>query len=876
MPHHFACTSLKFTSAAAFHANCPDEHGTHETWNHVRPCTYIHAVDLRRCLHLAVLLFITGWTSSSDGAAIREETGIGNEQVPAAFTYPLKIDSRALADALQEFARQSGLQVIFFSELTEGLKAPPLDGQYTLETAMRVLLAQSHLSFRIINARTVQVRAIPLEADKPAPANTAIANDNQRLHTPIPIGPINPMEEVTVLAATEGLVATRVETPWREIPQTISVISREQLRQQNNVDLEDVLRHATGVTAQRFDSLDQTFYSRGFPITTFHIDGGAALTSKSSGALALLSSPDMSEFERVEVLRGADALFGGEGNPGATVNLIRKRPRAIGQVFVDAAVGSWGDRRIEADLTGPVALDGSLRGRVDVLGTNRNYFYDQANLQRRKISGALEYDLTSTTLFTIGGSYQRDDGVPVSNGIPVFADGRDAHIPRSAALQFDWANYQSRITEVYLKLNQSFDNDWSLKINGSLFRGTVAESTALFPILLNPVTHEVAVAPLIIETTHPNPFRQFALDATLSGVFQWFERREELALGADLTRQVQKPALRDFAEPPVQIDPSNIDFSGYPHPDATAVPELIGQSLLIHNSYGLFGSARIYLDDRWSIATGARVSYARLTLDSSAAAFGVSLHNSSSLHDSHVVTPYAGLMYKLDDDYTLYASYADIFAASSASRRADGTLIGPSHGENAEIGLKSVWRNGRLNASLTLYRIEQNNIPVLDDSNFATAVNTSGCCFRREANRSNGFDAELNGMIAEGWQFGGGYTLNVNHAPLGRPLSPITPRHLLKLWTSAQLPRALQRISVGATVYAQSAAPTSQLMTVPGDQHAYAVLDLRASVRLSENWLAAVSVNNIFDRVYYENTGSLTGLWYGSPRGYLLQLSGRY
>jgi hypothetical protein len=78
------------------------------------------------------------------------------------------------------------------------------------------------------------------------------------------------------------------------------------------------------------------------------------------------------------------------------------------------------------------------------------------------------------------------------------------------------------------------------------------------------------------------------------------------------------------------------------------------------------------------------------------------------------------------------------------------------------------------------------------------------CCFRPGTSRSRGVDAELSGELAPGWLLGAGYTLNVNHSLLGGELSKETPRHLLKLWTSRQLPGRLQRWSVGGSVHAQS------------------------------------------------------------------------
>jgi hypothetical protein len=72
--------------------------------------------------------------------------------------YHLQITAQSLDSSLQEFARQSGVQVVYFSRITDGLRAPALDGYYTLDAAIRALLAQSGLNFRVINAKTVEIK----------------------------------------------------------------------------------------------------------------------------------------------------------------------------------------------------------------------------------------------------------------------------------------------------------------------------------------------------------------------------------------------------------------------------------------------------------------------------------------------------------------------------------------------------------------------------------------------------------------------------------------------------------------------------------------------------------------------------------------------
>jgi TonB-dependent receptor-like protein len=161
---------------------------------------------------------------------------------PPTVSYELRIASQPLGSALQELAAQSGLQIVFFSSITDGLTAQALEGRYAVPDALRALLAHTPLVFRQVDGDTVQI--VRLE---PKPRASAA-----------------PLAAIVVTGTAQGLVATRTETPLREIPQTLTIVSHEQIRQQNDIDVSDVLKHATGVTMKRTNSLDQDAYVRGY------------------------------------------------------------------------------------------------------------------------------------------------------------------------------------------------------------------------------------------------------------------------------------------------------------------------------------------------------------------------------------------------------------------------------------------------------------------------------------------------------------------------------------------------------------------------------------------------------------------------------------
>jgi len=802
-------------------------------------------------------------------------------------TYALSIDRQPLDGALQQLAHQCGVQVIFFSRVTEGLSAPAIQGDYTLAAAMDRLLGGTGLTSRVINPQTVEVRPVQAKARDRSGSQTVASNAQNS-----PKEAAGPLEEIVVVGLAEQLVATRIATPLREIPQTISIVTGEQMRQRNQVDLADVLEHAPGVSTTRSTSLEQSFYSRGYEITSFHIDGGAAVNPKVQSNLLFLGTPDLIEFDHVEILRGSDALFSGNANPGGTISLVRKRPQRNFAVAFDGEAGSWDSGRVAMDITGPLAGDGALRGRGAAIYAHEGSFSDIDAHEKEKIFGALEYDLTPAATLTAGASYQWDDAADAADGLPFYADGRDSRLPRNTATQFDWARYRNELRGMYLQYRQQVTPDWAVKFNASGWRteaefafGSLGVST-----FLDRVTGEVDQAPSATFSARPNIHTQNTVDVTVTGTLNWWGWREELAIGADYLRL----KVRSDNEAYVSIgaplgDLRTFNPAAYPDPRLEGPPAFGLATASSLDQYGMFASLRVYFGEQWSMIGGARLSS-----DHADTHFTVRVppsfqdELSTSVDTDDVVTPYAGLMYALDSHYSLYASYADIYRALNAmAEQAPGKRLGPMRGVNIEAGIKGEWRNGALNGSLAVYHIEQSNNarqvsgePDLDPS--------TNCCFAGPSSNSRGVDVDLHGELTPAWSISAGYSYNENESPEGDALSRFTPKHLLQLWTNVRLPGELRRWEIGAGLTAQSETTTRfgpfQICPLPpspcavvGVQPGYAVLDLRAGFDIDRTWRVALSVNNVLDKRYYESIDTPPlHAWYGEPRNWILRVDASY
>jgi outer-membrane receptor for ferric coprogen and ferric-rhodotorulic acid len=816
--------------------------------------------------------------------------------------YNLKIDSQPLGTALQELAKQCEVQIVFFSRVTEGLQAPALNARYTIAAALQILLSGSHLTFQVINPKTIEIR--PLIATDPLSEAsgragkggkpTVRAGDTNAQPQKKTVDNSASLTELVVNGTAEGLVATRTETPLREIPQTISIVSQEQVRQENYVDLGDALADAIGITAQRTDSLSQTFYSRGFQITTFHLDGGAALNSFDLTTSPFLGAPDLSEFDHIEVLRGADGLFGGNGNPGATINLVRKRALTEPEVIFDASAGSWSNYRAEADVTGPLGFDGSLRGRLDIDFADQKYFYDTASLERGKLFAVLEYDLDPGTLITAGGSDERVDALPFVGGLPRYFNDLDPHLPRNTGLTFDWAKYDTQTREIYFQLAHEFSAIWKLKINATSWDQTANYDYGAFRSDNLPISNELPISPVYEYTPRPNTLNQVAFDTTLSGSADAFGHRLDVALGGDLLRFKGSTATVDSYNPVDWISNAyTYNPAIFPDPRLSQVPAEEDDSRVTSDQGAVFGSAKIHLSDALSIIAGARVSRDSATKNDLNRLGDTSSSGSHGFKTPTKTTPYTGVVYDLNQHYSLYSSFADIYQSNGILRENDGSFLPPIDGMNFEVGLKGAWHDGLLNGTLALYGIEQRGLP-LDDvvADLTRSTYLYGCCYTSGGiSRSKGVDFELNGKLAPGWLIGAGYTYNINYGIGAENLANETPRHLFKLWTSKQLVGGLQRWTVGGNVQAQSSSsydyyscPFDATANCIGpyalfktEQGSYAIVGLRAGYTIDPHWRVALNVNNIFNRIYYQNLGNnLGGNWYGEPRNFLVRIDARY
>lgn len=662
-------------------------------------------------------------------------------------------------------------------------------------------------------------------------------------------------------------VSTIGKTPQalKDTPQSLTVITRQLLDDQNIRSLEDALRTTPGMLVQDSSSYERNYYSRGFAVESVQYDGVPTLRAFGSGFVV---SPDLAAYDRVEVLRGPAGLFTGSGSPGGTVNLVRKRPLKFRQASAQVSVGSFDAYRGDVDLSLPMNDSGSLRARIVAGHEDKKFFYDRAHTKRSLLYGIVEADITPDTTLGLGLNYEKNDLVPMYGGLPRYTNGGDLGLPRSSNFNAAWARTNIEDTTVFADLNHRFANDWRLKASVSYMKEDNADFSGSN---FGGITPGTGTGSTISSFRQSLVGEQTALDASLTGSFEALGRKHDVIVGANYKKRDYDLASQLMVVPNAAINIFNFNPANYATLPTVPSPTRAATNTLNRvEETGLYGSLRFALADPVKLIVGGRLS----NTENSTLNKVTGLYSVRPYKESSEFTPFAALTYDLGPEWTTYVSYAEIFRPQGDKFTQAGTPLDPATGKNLELGIKGSHFGGKLNSSLALFRTIENarSLQVIPSPCLGSPV--AGACFVNDSKvRSQGIDTEISGELLPRWQVAGGYTYNETRylrdlaANQNQPLSSFTPRHMFKVWSSYQLPGALSAWTFGGGVQLQSMAYKLN-GTARIEQAGYAVWSARATYRINRNLTAALNVNNLFDKTYYQTLGNSVGggNWYGSPR----------
>jgi outer membrane receptor for ferric coprogen and ferric-rhodotorulic acid len=665
-------------------------------------------------------------------------------------------------------------------------------------------------------------------------------------------------------APAESAVAGKSPAPLIETPQSISVVTRTQIEDRNLFTIGEAVQTVAGVTVMPFDGTNPDYRARGF-VLDYAYDG--IPSTFSSGVPEF----DLVIYERLEVQRGPTGLFRGSGSPGGTINLIRKRGQESFSASGALSAGSWNNYRGEFDIGGPIDKAGRLRVRAVGALHDRDFFQAKSHTRKVNTYVAADFDLTPTT--TIGASFSRQDtkaNTPMS-GQPAYGlltNGQRHPLtdqflnqPRDFQHLPSWNLFTETTTEYAGEVKQQVGR-WSLVVRG-LHRDIPRAWEDAF---IQPGTgvDPVTMTAVYVNRRSKGENGKTAVDAYATGPFTLFGQEHELAIGYSWDKRTTSFLAR--TQTPVGR------YSIF-NADAIPIAPLVytsGSETDLQQS-GFHAQLRLHPFKGFTIVAGGRISdytnKSRNIPPSTPSNFTV------GARERGTITPSIGAVLHLTETVTLYGSYSDIFNPQTAQRR-DGSVLDPRVGQQYEAGLKGRFLDGQLNASAAVFRSKDKNRALSDTAN-------PGFFVQAGIVKIEGFEFEVTGRPLPGLDLVASYT-NVKTeyevgtaAQTGAIFDIFTPRHTYKAYARYE-PAALGGAFASVSLNGQSGVVGGGVAGVR-EQAAFAVAGAQIGWRFNAHLRAFVSVNNLFDKVYYQRVGSInTYNFYGEPRNVLLTLRASY
>ncbi|HRA29196.1 MAG TPA: TonB-dependent siderophore receptor, partial [Acinetobacter johnsonii] len=655
--------------------------------------------------------------------------------------------------------------------------------------------------------------------------------------------------------------STGLALSLKETPQLVSVITRQQMEDQNLTQLTDVVSQAAGLTINQNGNIgsdNSPIYARGQTVDNFLLDGVKLISSYSS----IFQSQDTALFDRIEVVRGANGLMTGAGSASASINMVRKKPLQDFKASVSASAGSWDTYRTDVDVSSPLNQAGTIRGRTVLAYQTGDSYIDRYSEERKIAYGVVEADLTEKTKASLGLSYQKMDISGIARGgLPSFyTDGTLIDWSRSDSNAASWSESDRTTTAYFADIEHQFNQRWTLK--GVVSRTiTASDEIVGYGYSRSGIDKLTGAGTKLYGTRWDYEPTQDLFNLTLNGSFDAFNQTHEVVLGTTYTTSKNKRPT----------------YSGWNAKDLDNIFEWNGNTptrpeMPINGAYSgddrsqsVFGAIRLKLADPLAVILGTRVeNWQRISdeYDLQGQSTGEAY---AKQQENGEVIPYVGITYDFTDQWTAYASYTSIFSPQD-KKLATGGYVEPLVGNSTELGIKGEFFDNQLNFGAAIYQTQEDNKAIaLDEKVNGVTV------YRTESGtKSRGFELETTGKLTDTWQLSASFSRNISQNNKGETLDPSIPNNTAKLFTTYTLPYLNEALTVGGGLRWQSeiykdGGPNGARFT----QDSYALVDLMARYKINENLLVNFNLNNLFNEKYHLST---TNSYYGAPTNFRVGL----
>jgi outer membrane receptor for ferric coprogen and ferric-rhodotorulic acid len=760
--------------------------------------------------------------------------------------FDIKLPSGSLTHAITELSLQTKIQILVASDLIEDVNVAALSGRFRAETALTKLVENTGLLVKRSGNSGLTL---------------VIASDQLSSQTATYKEKIETIQVNGSYTRTEANSATGLNMSLRETPQAITVMTKARMDDQNLHEISEVLEQAVGINynGSTLGADGQYFYSRGFEVTNYQING----VSRPAGIYGFqLNTSDMTSYDRIEIVRGATGLMNGVGNPSASINLIRKQASEEFNGLLSAQIGSWNHTRFEGDLSGSLVDSGKVRARVAASTQSDDTHVDRINFSKEAVFGVIETDLWDETLFSVGFEYQSLKNIAAPRGgLPLYySDNSETNFDRSSNTSAEWGELTNTNTNIFLSLEHELNADWLIKVNAEHAEPAYHDSMGY---MAGNGLNVDGTGDVLYSARWSAELKQDFIAANISGAFDWLGNEQEVVLGVAYSNS-EDDALNycgwwcdgNYVQPIDNVFDFMADgITGVTKPDLSATGGSYGSSIEQSSAYG---ALRLKPIDNISLVLGSRVTNWKEVGWSESS--GEKTYKEAN-EEKGVITPYLGVIANFNEYISGYASFTQIFEPQN-KEDINGIKLDPLEGNNAEVGLKSSLFNGLLDATMSIYRIEQDNYAVYIPG--VVGPNGGNVYRAEQGTTSEGFELEVAGEILPDWQVVGGFSRFTANNSDDKVLLTNIPNDNFKLFSSYQF----DDFTFGGNIRWQGKTYVDD-GGVNGDtyyeQDSLVIVDLMAKYYLSDEILIQLNANNIFDKNYYSGF-SIYSVSYGTPR----------
>lgn len=648
--------------------------------------------------------------------------------------------------------------------------------------------------------------------------------------------------------------ATKTDTPLRDVPQSVTVITDQLIRDQSIQNLSDVFRYVPGVGVGQGEGHRDAPTIRGNATTAdFFVNGVRD---------DVQYIRDLYNVERVEVLKGPNAMIFGRGGGGGVINRVTKTADGSDERKLTAELGSWDHKRFTVDLS--KGLDDDLSGRVVGLFERSESFREFVNLERWGVNPSLAWRNSDGLTVSLAYEHFEDDRT-TDRGVPSF-NGRPSPAPRRAFFGDPERSYATTNVDLATLAVEYVVSDDLILRNRTVYGDYDKYYVNIYPggaAVAGPGGAPATFPLQAYNTTSPreNLFSQ----TDIVWKTDWAGMAHTILAGVELGRQ-HTDNLRQTGHFGAASGPTTLAGNPFSDPTRRGLTIAFTNSGTDANNRVKATVAAAYVQDQieltpqWQVLAGLRYDQFKVDVhDRRASTIGRRDFN----RQDELWSPRLGLIYKPVAPVSIYGSYSVSYLPASGDQFSSLTTITeglkPEKFENLEVGAK--WEvNPNLLVTAALYRLDRDNTTSPDPARPGQVVLTG-------AQRSRGLEISVAGRLSSRWEVAGGYALQdaeirrtTAAAPAGRDVA-LVPEQTLSLWNRYDV---TQRLSLGLGLIHQGArfASISNAVTLPGYTRADAAIFLKVSDRVR----GQINIENLFDRRYAATSHGDNNILFGTPR----------